>query len=158
MRPARTGVWPAIALLVLSVQGYAITKTTADSAPKRAPAASDDNDLEEAPPKPPDAGPVLTQPQIIATLKSHRDEIQRCYETEATKNRTLAGHVVVQFTITATGAISDLGVKETTLKSLPVEQCILHIASGIVFSPKPASPITLAYGWNFAMTSSKKNP
>jgi hypothetical protein len=146
-------IWPAFVLLLLSLESHAVQKTTPDTTSRKAVVSDDQED--EEPVKPPDAGPVFTQAQIIATLRGKRDDMQHCYEAELPKNRSLAGHVVVQFTIQSSGAISDLSVKETTLGSPPVEQCILHIAGGIVFSPKPSSPITLAYGWNFGVTPSK---
>ena len=149
MRSASRWIWPVL-VVALSAQGLAGN----DYWSKQKRPASDD-DEEAPPPVPPDAGPVLTQPEIVATLQKRREEIQSCYEAELPKNRSLAGHVVVQFTILATGAVSGLSVKESTLHSPSVERCILRVAGAIVFSPKPSSPITLAYGWTFGVTPSK---
>jgi hypothetical protein len=73
---------------------------------------------------------------IRKVIRSHIDEVKRCYESELEKNDTLAGRVLVQFSIGANGKIIASMLTETTLGSPVVEKCIVDAVRGWEF-PKP---------------------
>jgi hypothetical protein len=88
-------------------------------------------------------------------VRRHGDELRGCYERGLSKSRSLAGQLVIEFTITVTGTASACKVTASTLNSPEVEGCVVaaiaswefprsycgcesHVSVTLDFSPKRA--------------------
>ena len=61
---------------------------------------------------------------IRRVIRRHRREIKYCYERELIKNKSLAGKVIVSFTISGTGAVVAASAKGGTLGNAAVSSCV----------------------------------
>jgi hypothetical protein len=80
-------------------------------------------------------------------IKTHREQLQYCYEKELLAHPNLGGDVVIDFFIAPTG-----GVQGTTVRGFDnaVSTCVGEVFSNINF-PKPSSPagVRVKYGLGF---------
>lgn len=61
---------------------------------------------------------------IEKVIRDNLTQIRYCYSRELTKNPTLAGKIVVRFTIAGDGSVSQATTKESTMGNQLVEDCI----------------------------------
>ena len=73
---------------------------------------------------------------IRRVIRSHIDEVKACYEKELKTKPTLAGRIMVQFTIAATGQVIASVLQRSTMDDARVENCIVQAVRGWEF-PKP---------------------
>jgi len=66
----------------------------------------------------------LDKSVIDRVVKQHLAEIRYCYQKELNKDPSLAGKIVLQFTIQADGRVSAASIKSTSLNNKVVESCI----------------------------------
>lgn len=117
--------------------------------------AADLGEKKTAMPKVIPGRPVVTgslDKEIIRrVIRQHRREIKYCYEQQLQKNKNLAGQVKVKFTISATGDVISALVSSSSLKSPPVEQCMLGKIRRWVFpEPKGGGIVIVNYPFNFS--------
>lgn len=67
---------------------------------------------------------VLDKAHIDGVIKSHKSEIQSCYQRVLIKEPDLAGQVVVKFVISKDGTVSSATTKYSSLGAPKVEDCI----------------------------------
>ncbi len=100
---------------------------------------------------------VIDQSAIEAAILAHRDEFRHCYEKENNTQARgglfptrLAGRVSVSFTIGSLGRVSQVGIASTTLKSDPIEQCVMKVFRVIEFPiPRGGGIVEAAYPFTF---------
>lgn len=91
--------------------------------------------------------PSIVTRQIRARLRA----IQTCYERELRNNPTLAGRVLVRFTIQPTGTVSGARAAENSTGSPAVATCVVRTISRFRFNPGPeGGSVTFAYPFVFA--------
>jgi TonB family protein len=73
---------------------------------------------------------------IRRIVRAHINEVRHCYNKGLAKDDTLSGKVVVDFTIAATGKVSEAEVDSTTVSDEDVGKCIAKAAKRWKF-PKP---------------------
>jgi len=73
---------------------------------------------------------------IRRVIRRHIDEVKQCYEKELTANPTLAGRIMVEFTIAATGQVTGSVVQHSTMDNSRVENCLVQAVGRWQF-PKP---------------------
>jgi TonB family protein len=73
---------------------------------------------------------------IDSYIRKSEDEINKCYEKELAKDPKLAGRVLVNFIISASGDVSSSKVLRTTLGNAEVENCVAEQIKKIKF-PAP---------------------
>ena len=78
----------------------------------------------------------LGKDQIRPVIQQHIGEVKQCYEAQLQKNKSLAGRVMVNFTIGTDGKVTDSRISETTLKNPDCEKCIADAVQSWQF-PKP---------------------
>ena len=83
-------------------------------------------------------------------VRSHRDEIERCYASGLKANPHLGGRVVVRFSIDGKGKVTEAKVVESEMAAPAVEQCITNEIEKWVF-PKfgRGDPVTITYPFSF---------
>lgn len=93
---------------------------------------------------------VEGEPSILGSIdKSYISEaigrqynsLRYCYQKELQKEPTLAGKVVVAFTIASDGSVSASAVRESTLNNAAVERCVEGRILRMQFSPTPGGGI-----------------
>jgi hypothetical protein len=84
-----------------------------------------------------DAKGGLTPAQILEAVRARKPDINACYEAALQKRPTLAGKVVVTWTITVDGRSENVALKSTTLGDPTAESCILAHVAKLVFPAPP---------------------
>lgn len=93
--------------------------------------------------------------EIIAQyIKTQLGQILYCYERQLSANPDLYGKVAVRFTISSSGAVETQSINDTTLKSVPVEGCILSKVSKWKFpEPRGGTKVLVTYPFLFKSTN-----
>ena len=96
----------------------------------------------------------LDREVIAQYIKSQLGQILYCYERQLSANPDLYGKVAVKFTIAGTGQVETSAINQTTLKSVPVEGCILNkIAKWKFPEPKGGTKVVVTYPFLFKSTN-----
>lgn len=80
----------------------------------------------------------LSREEVDRVVRSRKGTIQACYQREVNRNRGLAGKLVVNFTINATGKVTSARVDagKSTLRNAAVESCVKRQIQGMKFPAK----------------------
>ena len=94
---------------------------------------------------------AIDKDAIEAALLAHKDEFRLCYEREINAERpNLAGRVGVTFVIGSTGRVTQAGVESSSLKSQPVERCVVLVIKRIAFPvPLGGGIVQVTKGFKF---------
>ncbi len=93
--------------------------------------------------------------EIIAQyIKTQLGQILYCYERQLSANPDLYGKVAVKFTISGNGQVETQSINDTTLKSAPVEGCILNKVARWKFpEPRGGTKVLVTYPFLFKSTN-----
>lgn len=78
----------------------------------------------------------IDKAQIEKVIRDNLTQIRYCYSRELNKNPSLAGKIVVRFTISADGSVPTSSVKDSTMGNSIVEDCISKRVMSLRF-PEP---------------------
>ncbi len=92
----------------------------------------------------------LDRAAIDAVVKRRLNQIRYCYERELQREPTLAGKLVVQFTIAKDGSVAVAQVGDSDLGSPTVEQCVVGRFLGMQFPESPSGVVVVTYPFRFA--------
>ncbi len=94
---------------------------------------------------------TLDREIIRRTIRRHLNEIRFCYEQELSTHRTLAGRMVVQFSIAGSGQVLTSVMQSSTLGNVRVENCAVQAVRRWEF-PKPEAGglVNVSYPFVFA--------
>lgn len=96
----------------------------------------------------------LDREVIAQYIKSQLGQILYCYERQLSANPELYGKVAVKFTITGSGSVESQAINQSTLKSVPVEGCILSKVAKWKFpEPKGGTKVVVTYPFLFKSTN-----
>ena len=88
---------------------------------------------------------------VTREIRAHLPAIQTCYESQLRNHPTLAGRVLVRFTIEPTGTTKKVRATENSTGSLAVAACVVSTIRRFHFSPGPeGGAVTFAYPFVFA--------
>ena len=87
---------------------------------------------------------------VSRIIRSHIDEVKACYDAELSREPTLAGKINVQFTIEASGQVSEASVARSTLHNARVESCTVEAVRRWPF-PKPLGGGKVIISYPFVM-------
>ena len=89
---------------------------------------------------------ALDKEIIRRIIRRNINKIKYCYQKELDANKDLNGRVVVQFTISPTGAVVVSKVQSSTLGNRSVETCIAAAVRRFLFpKPKGGGIVIVAY-------------
>lgn len=92
----------------------------------------------------------LTADEVGRIIRRHWNEIKYCYEKELNKDPNLYGKVSVFFVIGPVGDVVEASVKESTMNSAPVEQCMVSQVRRWKFpSPRGGGVVQVNYPFIF---------
>ena len=94
---------------------------------------------------------ALSKEVIQKVINQNKNQIRYCYEVELQRNQKLAGRIMVQWVIAASGRVAKVRVRESTLKSKAVERCIANKIRTWKF-PKPAGGGVVEVNYPFVLT------
>ena len=168
--------WPVLLQgLVVGALGAAVVACAAEPAPRTlrpVPDAAPEGTGGDSPPGSARAGgratPIetLANPEAIPdranvrgsldkeiirrVIRRHMDEVKACYERRLTDQPGLEGRVSVQFTIAATGAVSNSALAQSSMKDAAVEQCLVLAVRGWEFPrPEGGGIVVVTYPFTF---------
>lgn len=96
----------------------------------------------------------LDREVIAQYIKTQLGQILYCYERQLSANPELYGKVAVKFTIGGTGHVVSQLIGDSTLKSQPVEGCILNKVSKWKFpEPRGGTTVVVTYPFLFKSTN-----
>lgn len=96
----------------------------------------------------------LDREVIAQYIKSQLGQILYCYERQLSANPELYGKVAVKFTISGKGDVESQAINQSTLKSIPVEGCILNKVAKWKFpEPKGGTKVVVTYPFLFKSTN-----
>ncbi len=85
-------------------------------------------------------------PEVIdRVVRKQLKDLHACFEAGLRTNPKLSGRVNVQFSIAATGAITNVTESGSDLPDKSVTQCVLKIFSGLSFPPPDKGTVKVAY-------------
>jgi hypothetical protein len=94
---------------------------------------------------------ALDRSLIDEVIKRHMNQIRYCYQRELTRDPSLAGKVVIRFTIAGDGSVSQASVKETTMGNSAVEGCITGRFMRMQFpEPRGGGVVIVSYPFLFS--------
>lgn len=92
----------------------------------------------------------IDKAQIEKVIRDNLNQIRYCYVRELNKNPTLAGKIVVRFTISPDGSVPAASTKESTMGSGTVEDCINQRIMQLRFpEPKGGGKANVVYPFIF---------
>ncbi|MCB9027075.1 MAG: AgmX/PglI C-terminal domain-containing protein [Bdellovibrionaceae bacterium] len=92
----------------------------------------------------------LDRSQIDAVVKRNIGQITYCYEKGLQKDPNLSGRVAVYFIIASSGSVSKAKIQDSSLKSKPVESCIIAKLMNWKF-PKPLGQVSVQVTYPFSL-------
>ena len=95
---------------------------------------------------------ALDKSVIDRVVKQHLAQMRYCYQKELNKDPTLAGKVVIKFTIESDGTVSVAEVKSSTLGNETVENCLCQRFLRLQF-PAPSGSGTVIVSYPFVFQS-----
>src|SRR5262249_21760731 len=106
-----------------------------------------------------DIGITSSDPEVMGSLdkelirqviRSHRDQIRYCYETQLARFPKLAGKVAVKFMITATGSVASSQVTQSSASNQELETCVAgRVRTWIFPKPKGGGVVVVTYPFIF---------
>lgn len=86
---------------------------------------------------------------ITREIRSRRKAIAACYERALKQAPTLAGKLVVRFSITAAGTVSAADIDDDTLSAPEVGACVRALVLHWRFAPPAEAPVELSFPFVF---------
>jgi hypothetical protein len=92
----------------------------------------------------------LDRKVIKDVIREHNREVRACYEVELVKKPDLAGRVLSQFTISATGNVVAVVLRDSTLANPAIEECVRRRLLTWKFpEPHGGGNVDVVYAFNF---------
>ena len=87
---------------------------------------------------------------IAVTIRGRSAAIQRCYENELSRDRSLRGRVLVQFNVEPAGNISGAAIVSNETGNTQLGLCVLDVVSRVRVNPGPSTTVPFSYPFQFA--------
>jgi TonB family protein len=97
---------------------------------------------------------MLDKAEVQKVVASHMQEVKYCYDKEAAGGGLGSGQITVRFVIGPSGKVEGATVVSDTLKSGPVQACVVKAAGRWKF-PKPAGEGSVTVNYPFTFSAGK---
>jgi outer membrane biosynthesis protein TonB len=92
----------------------------------------------------------LDKKVIKDVISEHHREVRGCYEVQLVKQPDLAGRVLSQFTISTTGNVTDVVLRESTVGNPAIEECLRkHLLTWKFPKPHGGGSVDVIYAFDF---------
>jgi hypothetical protein len=146
-------------LLLLLTLGAACVATRAQQAPPTSGGAAAPVALQSATPAksapagdckcPPPLDPTLDPNMVAREVKSHLGNVKECYEQYLKLDPSLAGKLVVHWTISKKGTVSEVDTEENTFGSVQIADCVKEVVSRWQFPPPTGGSVEVSFPFVF---------
>ncbi|WP_309896538.1 AgmX/PglI C-terminal domain-containing protein [Archangium sp.] len=92
---------------------------------------------------------TIDRDAVAKVVNSHLQEVYACYERALLKDPSLAGKVVLEWTIATTGKVAAVKTKSSSLRNPSVEACILGGLKTWTFPPAKGGAVIITYPFIF---------
>ncbi len=96
---------------------------------------------------------ALDKELIRKVIRANRGQIRFCYESQLNRFPNLSGKIAVKFIISATGAVKDASITQSTLGNEEIEKCVASRVRQWQF-PKPQGGGVVTVTYPFLLTQS----
>jgi hypothetical protein len=93
----------------------------------------------------------LSPDQVRRVVLAHQGALRACYESEAQRNPSLKGGIVLSWQIAPDGSVASPALVSTTLNNARVEGCVLRQLRGWHFPASETQTIVPAFPFGFAL-------
>ncbi|MGO9713858.1 MAG: AgmX/PglI C-terminal domain-containing protein [Polyangiaceae bacterium] len=93
----------------------------------------------------------LSPDQVLRVVMAHKGAVRACYESEAQRNPSLKGGIVLSWQILPDGSVSSPALASTTLNNSRVEGCVLRQLRGWHFPASESQTIVPSFPFSFAL-------
>ena len=92
----------------------------------------------------------LDKKVIKDVMREHSKEVRSCYEMATVRQPDLAGRVLSQFTISTAGNVVDVVLRESTVGSPTIEECLrTHLLTWKFPKPQGGGNVDVVYAFDF---------
>jgi hypothetical protein len=84
-------------------------------------------------------------------VMAHKGAVRACYESEAQRNPSLKGGIVLSWQILPDGSVTAPGLASSTLNNSRVEGCVLRQLRGWHFPASESQTIVPTFPFSFAL-------
>lgn len=95
--------------------------------------------------------PARSGGSVMKTIRGNMNQVESCYGAVASKDPTIGGKIVMQWTLGASGKPSAARVKKDTLKDKSVGQCIARKSKNWSFPPPSGGVGVVSYTYRLRM-------
>jgi len=88
------------------------------------------------------------QDRLEAQLRERGVDVQACYERGTESNPSLAGRLMIFYSVGLDGRTSDVSTRGLS-EAPAVGECVANVVRGMTFRSPPPQPMTLVYQWTF---------
>lgn len=83
--------------------------------------------------------PHADDPEAVrSALIAHRAQVRQCYTRELRSDPALRGRMVVEFRVGTDGTTGEVHVRDDTVRSHRVRECVTHTVAAMRFAPAPS--------------------
>ena len=101
---------------------------------------------------PPNVDGAYDRRIVQKVIRQHTSELRACYERETEKNKDLSGIITFVWLIDGKGSVSNILVKESTVKDKGLESCAIEAIKNWRFpSPKGDGLVKVELAFNFSI-------
>ncbi len=93
----------------------------------------------------------LSPDQVLRVVMAHKGAVRACYESEAQRNPSLKGGIVLSWQITPDGSVSAPALASSSLNNSRVEGCVLRQLRGWHFPASESPTIVPSFPFSFAL-------
>ena len=93
----------------------------------------------------------LSPEQVRRVVMAHEGAMRACYESEAQRNPSLQGGIILSWQIQPDGAVAAPALASSTLNNPRVEGCVLRQLRGWHFPASDSPTIVPSFPFKFAL-------
>jgi hypothetical protein len=93
----------------------------------------------------------LSPDQVLRVVMAHKGAVRACYESEAQRNPSLKGGIVLSWQILPDGSVSSPALASSTLNNSRVEGCVVRQLRGWHFPASESQTIVPSFPFSFAL-------
>ncbi len=93
----------------------------------------------------------LSPDQVLRVVMAHKGAVRACYESEAQRNPSLKGGIVLSWQILPDGTVTAPGLASSSLNNSRVEGCVLRQLRGWHFPASESQTIVPSFPFQFAL-------
>ena len=94
----------------------------------------------------------LDKTMVDTMIRRDISKIRYCYEDALVKEPKLEGRISIRFTIQSDGLIRNVGIGSSTMNSMAVEACLVHIFQEMYFANSMGGTFVLSYPFLFSLS------